>query len=57
VLVHAGALLRVFGPLLAPTHYGLWLTAGGLAWSAAFLVYLAVYWPILTRPRIDGRPG
>jgi uncharacterized protein involved in response to NO len=57
LLVHLGALLRVFGPLAAPTHYGVVLVAGGLAWSAAFLIYLIVYWPILSRPSLDGRPG
>lgn len=57
LLVHLGALLRVFGPLAAPTHYGAVLVAGGLAWSAAFLIYLIVYWPILSRPSLDGRSG
>jgi uncharacterized protein involved in response to NO len=56
-LVHVGALIRVFGPLIAPAHYGALLVAGGLAWSAAFLTYLFVYWPILARPRLDGKPG
>ena len=57
VLLHLGALVRVFGPLAAPTHYGAVLVAGGLAWSAAFLIYLIVYWPILSRPSLDVRPG
>jgi uncharacterized protein involved in response to NO len=28
-----------------------------LLWSAAFGLYFVRYWPILTRPRLDGRPG
>jgi uncharacterized protein involved in response to NO len=57
LLVTAGALLRTAGPLLLP---GLGLSvviASGVLWSAAFALYLGVYWPILTRPRIDGAPG
>jgi len=57
LLVTAGALLRTAGPILLP---GLGLSvviASGVLWSAAFAVYLGVYWPILTRPRIDGAPG
>lgn len=33
------------------------LVVAGLIWAAAFAIFTAVYWPILTRPRIDGRPG
>jgi uncharacterized protein involved in response to NO len=29
----------------------------GVLWSAAFGIYFVRYWPILTRPRLDGRPG
>lgn len=57
VLVHAAAAARVFGGLLWPAGYAATLLASGLLWSAAFLVFLVVYWPILTRPRADGRPG
>lgn len=32
------------------------LCAGGL-WSLAFSLYLLAYWPVLTRPRVDGKPG
>jgi len=30
--------------------------SGALA-TLAFAVYAVGYWPVLTRPRIDGRPG
>ncbi len=33
------------------------LTVAGVAWTAAFAAFSAVFVPILTRPRIDGRPG
>jgi uncharacterized protein involved in response to NO len=57
LLVTAGALLRTAGPVFLP---GLGLSvviASGVLWSAAFALYLGVYWPILTGPRVDGAPG
>ncbi len=56
-LVQIAALLRVFGPLLAPELTLRFVEIAALPWSAAFLLYVLVYWPILSRPRIDGREG
>lgn len=28
-----------------------------LLWAAAFGLYVVRYWPVLTRPRLDGKPG
>ncbi|MBI2236103.1 MAG: NnrS family protein [Magnetospirillum sp.] len=53
VLISLGTLLRV----LAPVAGDALTAAGGLAWSAAWLVFVVAYWPIVTRPRADGRPG
>lgn len=50
-LVVAGALLRVVA-----THPHMVLAAGAL-WSSGYAVFSLVYWPILTRPRLDGQPG
>ena len=38
---------------------GLCRDRGRLAalWSAAFAIYAVRYWPVLTRPRLDGKPG
>ena len=33
------------------------LVTAAAAWTLAFGLFTAVYWPILTRPRPDGRPG
>lgn len=33
------------------------LIVAGFAWAIAFAIFAAVYWPILVRPRADGRPG
>jgi len=56
-LVHAAALVRVFGGILLPTLYVGTIVAAACCWSAAFATYAIAYWPILTRPRIDGQPG
>lgn len=50
-LVIAAAILRVFvvvdGSVLL----------SGVLWSLGYAIFSAVYWPILTKPRIDGLPG
>jgi uncharacterized protein involved in response to NO len=33
------------------------LIVAAAAWTLAFILFTAVFWPILTRPRPDGRPG
>lgn len=57
LLVFAAALARVGVPLLLPSQ---WLIATGVSavlWSAGFGLFAVRYWPVLTRPRLDGRPG
>lgn len=56
VVVLAAGALRVLAALGA-LDYRAGLTASALAWAAAFALFAAVYWPILSRPRADGRPG
>ena len=56
-LIHLAVLARVLPTLLAPALYWPGLVLAGVAWSAAFLLYLTRYGPILWRPRIDGKPG
>ncbi len=52
MLVNLGALLRVFGPMTGlPAN--LMLGAAAAAWSAAYLLFAAVYGPFLTRPSLD----
>ena len=57
LLVAAAAFARVFGPLLLPGLYLAWVQLSGLLWFAAFGLYAIRYWPVLTRPRLDGKPG
>ena len=55
--IQLAAVTRVFLPLAFP---GLYLNAvlySGVLWSAAFGAYAVSYWPILTRARVDGKPG
>jgi len=57
-LVNAAAVLRVLGGWWVPDEwYVSMIMAAGAAWIAAFVLFLAVYAPILVRPRIDGREG
>ena len=57
VLVQVAALVRVAGGLALPSLYFATVMASAACWSAAFGLYAVRYWPVLTRPRIDGKPG
>jgi uncharacterized protein involved in response to NO len=57
LLVHAGAAARVGSALAPGAQQAPLLIASGLLWAAAFWLFSIVYWPILTRPRVDGREG
>ena len=56
-LVMAAAVVRVFGPLVAGSAYVATIVIAALLWGSAFALYAIRYWPVLTRPRVDGRPG
>jgi uncharacterized protein involved in response to NO len=55
--ITAAAFGRVFVPIVRPEWYFVTLLVAGGLWTAAFLVYLAAYLPILTSPRVDGKAG
>ena len=57
VLVQLAAAARVLVPLVFPAAYPASVTAAGVLWFTAYAVFTAAYWPRLTRPRVDGRPG
>ncbi len=57
LLVSLAALARVAGPAAAPSAYQTFVMVAGLFWAAAFAIFTIVYWPILTQPRADGKPG
>jgi len=54
-LVLAAAPVRVFVPLFAPAATIVAVLASAALWCAGFGLYAIRYWPILTRPRVDGR--
>ena len=53
--------LAAIGRGLLPSFFPLWfrelIIASGVLWVAAFAIFVVVYTPILTQPRIDGQPG
>ena len=57
VSVTAAAITRVLIPLAWPSVYAAAVAASAVLWSAAYAIYAIRYWPVLTRPRIDGKPG
>ena len=57
VCVQLAALVRVFGGMASPGFHVASVQLSGLFWAAAFGIYAARYWPVLTRPRLDGKPG
>lgn len=56
-LVQLAAVVRVLVPIAVPAWYFSAVTVSGLLWFAAFALFTAAYWPILTRVRVDGKPG
>jgi uncharacterized protein involved in response to NO len=57
LLVQAAALVRVLGGAVSAGFYLASVQLSAVLWAAAFGLYAAHYWPILTRPRLDGKPG
>jgi uncharacterized protein involved in response to NO len=55
-LAHAAALARVASALVPAVSASL-LVVAAVAWSLAFGGFVALYAPILLRPRVDGKPG
>ncbi len=56
-LLAAAAVIRVFGPLAGPSAYLHVMLTAGILFTAAFVIFLVVYVPILLAPRVDGRAG
>ena len=57
LLVLAAALIRVLVPLIAPAQIVNSVLWSAALWSGGFALYAVSYWPVLTRVRIDGKPG
>ncbi len=56
-LLAAAALVRVFGPMSLALPYAEVILIAASLWTAAFMIFLSVYAPILLSPRTDGRAG
>lgn len=56
-LVNLAAVLRGLLPSIFPLFLSQLVILSGMLWTAAFLVFVIVYAPILTQPRLDGQPG
>jgi uncharacterized protein involved in response to NO len=56
-LVNLAAVARGLVPIVLPEWFSALIIVSGLLWIAAFAIFIVVYTPILTQPRIDGRPG
>jgi uncharacterized protein involved in response to NO len=54
ILIQFPAITRVCVPLVVPQIYLSSIVASGVLWSLAFAVFTVRYWPILSRPRLDG---
>jgi uncharacterized protein involved in response to NO len=57
LFVQFAALARVLPNIFFPQQYEAMLVGAAIFWSSAFLIYGTGYFLILTRPRVDGRPG
>ena len=56
LLVQAAAVVRVFGAMVSSAWYLPSIQISGVLWAAGFGIYVVRYWPVLTRPRLDGKP-
>jgi len=56
-LVQATVIFWILAHLLSGTWFHALIGWAGICWCTAFILYLYKYFPWLTKPRIDGRPG
>lgn len=56
-LVIFATLSRVLLPIIFPELYRLSVMLAASGWIVAFTLFTIIYWPILSKPRINGSPG
>lgn len=56
-LLGLAGVCRSLIPFCAPQLYQHAVWCSGLLWCVAFALFAVVYFPVLTRPRVDGKPG
>ena len=60
VLIYLAITLGALSRVLTAVHvmdYRVGLSIAAIGWTLAFSLFVLIYWPILNRPRADGRPG
>jgi uncharacterized protein involved in response to NO len=57
VLVALAAVVRIAVPMLMPEAILYAVLVSAACWSTGFGWYAVTYWPVLTRSRVDGKPG
>jgi len=57
LLLAATVTVRVFGLAAWRASYAMIIAVSALLWTAAFLLFVVIYAPILCRPRVDGKRG
>ncbi len=57
VLILIAALVRVLAGVFLTNFSHYFIFASVIAWCLAYGVFVLVYFPILTKPRADGKPG
>jgi uncharacterized protein involved in response to NO len=57
LLVAAAAVVRVLLPVAAPAWTLQAILCSGVLWSTGFALYAVRYFPVLARPRLDGKAG
>jgi uncharacterized protein involved in response to NO len=57
LLIQGAAVVRVIGGITSSGLHMVSVQLSALLWAAAFGLYAVRYWPVLTRPRVDGKPG
>jgi len=56
-LLVLGTVCRVLMPLFEIASYSLWVGISQILWVVAFSIFSLVYFPILTKPRVDSQLG
>ena len=57
IMLQVATVVRVGATFVPPERYQNLVVAAGLMWTLAFVALIAVYYRILTSPRVDGLPG
>ncbi|MDA0305978.1 MAG: NnrS family protein [Proteobacteria bacterium] len=52
VILSLATIFRVAGPMWWPEYYNAAMMAAGAGWCLTFAIFVGVFWPILTRPRV-----